>query len=169
MTPLRISRSISYLQLDTTTNDTLPFLLPKPLIRRRIRRKPKHSILARQPRIHALSPQPTLLILTRPRNLKLTNHPQKNRNRIPWQLGPRMLRQFRENLFRGGRVPENEGGATRPAVVVGERDAVDVYFGDVGGEGQEFGYFVCGDVFGFPAEGVADSVDEVEAAFGVLF
>lgn len=58
---------------------------------------------------------------------------------------------------RGGNV---EGGATGSAVVIGELDAVDVGFDNGWAEAAEhFGDFGCADIFGFPAERVAESVD----------
>jgi len=51
--------------------------------------------------------------------------------------------------------------------VVGDGDAVDVCFEDGGVVTDDCGYFGCGDVFGFPAEGIAEAVEEEPAAVGV--
>ena len=54
-----------------------------------------------------------------------------------------------------------QSGAAGAAFVVGERDAVDVCFCYSWEGADALGYFGCGDVFGFPAEGVAEAVEEV--------
>lgn len=51
--------------------------------------------------------------------------------------------------------------------MVGDFDAVDVRFEDVGVGAEGGADFGGGDVFGFPAEGVADAVVEEPAALGV--
>jgi len=62
---------------------------------------------------------------------------------------------------------EDEGSHASATIVTGDRDTVDDGLRDAGEGAEGLGYFCRGDVFAFPAVGVAEAVEEVPAARGV--
>lgn len=107
-------------------------------------------------------------MLMRPRDLHMPHHPQKNRHRIPRQPLPGMRSKLSTEIgVQCLALAEDEGGTAGAAVVVGQLDAVAVGFSDGGVVTQGFGDLGRGDVFRFPAEGVADSVCEFNQSAAV--
>ena len=104
------------------------------------------------------------LLLIVARRLHLARDSQKQRD---GELRQRLGGMSRDAVQQGrldmvGR--EDDGRTAGAAVVMRQFDAVHVRFVDERVRAQGFGDFGCGDVFGLPAEGVADAVVEEPAA-----
>src|SRR5687767_7357514 len=61
-----------------------------------------------------------------------------------------------------------QGGHAGPSLRAGHAHAIDVRLLDAGENGQRLRNLGGGDVLPLPAEGVADAIDEIEVAEGVL-
>src|SRR5216117_393493 len=79
-------------------------------------------------------------------------------------LGVRVERRAVE----AGALGQDEGGHAGAAVLARHRHAVHVRLRHPGGAGEQVGDLLRGDVLALPAEGVADAIDEVVVAIGVL-
>ena len=154
------------LQLHPRTLQILPIPLFKPDVPLPTLR-PKHLIPAAQlARIGPLAPKHVFLLLVVPRRDDLLGHAQEQRHRVLGQVPLRMLRHRRQQRLVHVAVKEHGRAAGAP-FVMRHLDAEDVGVQDGRMPAERLRHFGRGDVFRAPPEGVADAVDEEEAALRI--
>src|SRR3984893_3082329 len=114
--------------------------------------------------IKTVAHQVDLLLLEGAGDIELVADAQEQRGGVIRQLPSEMLaKRFQVDI-----AVDDEGRHAGAAIRSRDADAVDTGFGNARKCGDRFGNFRGRDILAFPAEGVADAIDEIEIALIVL-